>query len=99
MEKNQLIERILSQSNYSHISFDEKIKIEVIYPSIEFLLQKLEIYPEFDFDKILLISLLLLNKIEKVEIRITLRILVLRKILETYLKESISPDLLVEKKI
>ena len=76
MEKNQLIEKILSENNYSNLNFTEDIKDQIIFPSINFLNEKIEEYSEFNFDKILLIALLLVNKIKALQIRITPRILI-----------------------
>lgn len=76
MEKNQIIERILDGNEYIHLEIDDKIKHDIIYPSIDFLNEKIEEYNEFNFDKILLITLLLINKINKARIRITPRILI-----------------------
>ncbi len=76
MEKNQIIERILNGNEYIHLEIDDKIKHDILYPSIDFLNEKIEEYNEFNFDKILLITLLLINKINKTRIRITPKILI-----------------------
>lgn len=77
MEKSQLIDRLLNENEYLHLEIDDEIKNEILYPSIDFLNEKIEEHPEFNFDKILLIALLLINKINNAQIRITPRILVL----------------------
>lgn len=76
MDENQLINEILKEHNYSNLNFSETIKDSLIFPSINFLNEKLKEHSEFNFKKILLIALILVNKLKKYQIRINPRILI-----------------------
>ena len=81
MDKNQLINEILKERNYSNLNFSESIKDSLIFPSINFLNEKLKEHSEFNFKKILLIALILVNKLKKyqrVPVIVIVRLLRLR---------------------
>jgi len=68
MEKNQLIRQILNENNLSNLIFDAIFKKELLFPLIDLLIEQKERHSEFNFEKILLIALLLSKKVKKLQI-------------------------------
>jgi len=70
MENDQLIQNILNEYNFSDIEFDEETKNDIIYPAIELLKAKIDDNPDFNFNKILIIALVLFDEIRNFQIKL-----------------------------
>ena len=70
MKIDQLIQTTLNEYNFSDIEFDEETKKYNIYPAIKLLNEKIVTNPDFNFNKILIIALILYDEIRNFQIKV-----------------------------